>query len=303
MRLLLIVTMITTFLLGCGSSKVPEVNLSKVESQVVTKTQTTDKQPIRVAISSIVSPKETLTIYQPLLDYLEAKLNNPVVLLQRKTYKEVNELVQHDQADVAFVCSGGYVAGKYTFGMQLLAMPEVNGSATYQSFIITNAKSEANSIVDLVGRSFAFTDPMSFSGRIAPVHMLSEQRQDPAHFFGRTFFTYSHDNAIKAVDDGIADAAAVDSLIYHQAIAQNPLLGKRLKIVDKSLLVGTPPVVVNATLELSMRDKVQDALLRMSDTPEGKNALASLKYDRFVKPDEAAYNSLSSIWWAVKDKL
>ena len=42
---------------------------------------------LRVAVSSILSPKETLTVYQPLLDYLAGQLGYPVVLLQRRTYK------------------------------------------------------------------------------------------------------------------------------------------------------------------------------------------------------------------------
>jgi len=36
----------------------------------------------------------------------------------------------------------------------------------------------------------------------------------PKYFFARLFFTYSHNNAIKAVANKVADGAKVDSLVY-----------------------------------------------------------------------------------------
>jgi phosphonate transport system substrate-binding protein len=269
----------------------------------VTKNQTHEQLPLRVAVSSIVSPRETLTIYQPLLDYLEKQVGIPVVLLQRKTYKEVNDLLRDGVADMAFVCSGGYVAGRQAIPLELLAVPIVNGQTLYQSYIITHSQLEAESIIDLRGRSFAFTDPMSFSGRIAPVDLLESQGLDSAHFFGRTFFTYSHDNAIKAVVDGIADAAAVDSMILDQALQKDPGIGKRLKIIAKSIQVGNPPVVIHSNVENKRKETLRNALLTMHESERGKKALFALQYDKFSAGDEAAYLVLQTMWNQVKEKL
>lgn len=288
---------------GCSSTSVQEVRLYETVDVVDKTSNPQGQQPLRVAISSIVSPRETLLVYQPLLDYLEAKLDRPVVLLQRKTYKEVNELIQSGAADIAFVCSGGYVAGNYGYGLELLAMPQVNGRLTYQSYIIAGAKIRAESINDLQGRSFAFTDPMSFSGRIAPVYMLASRGHDTGNFFGRTFFTYSHDNAIKSVVEGIVDAAAVDSMVYDQARAQNPDLEKYLRIVDKSLRVGNPPVVVNAELDAGVKDRLSYLVLTMHEDEQGRVVLATLNYDKFNLPDDSLYWELKQIWQATKEKL
>src|SRR3990172_12631345 len=81
--------------------------------------------PLRVAIAAVISPQATLDAYGPLLDYLGARLDRPVQILQRATYAEINELVRTGQADLAFFFCGSYVEGKREFGMELLVAPAV----------------------------------------------------------------------------------------------------------------------------------------------------------------------------------
>ncbi len=287
---------------GCSSSPTKTVSLYKTDAGAVVKDKSAGKVPLRVAVSSILSPKETLTVYQPAVEYMEDKLGHPVVLLQRKTYKEVNDLLQSGGADVAFVCSGGYVAGNDNFGMELLVVPEVKGETRYRSYIIARSR-EAGSILDLRGRSFAFTDPMSYSGRIAPVHMLTSRGIDSDRFFSRTFYTFSHDNAIRAVADGIAEAAAVDSMIFDRAVEKEPELGKRVFVIDKSLQVGNPPVVVNPSIDAGLKQRLRDVLLSMNRDENGRKALKALSYDKFVTADDGDYAELKSLWRTVKEKL
>lgn len=304
-RLFWLLVILLVISAGCATQpSVKHIRLDDIDTHVTIKDhKAQERVPLRVVISSIVSPRETLTVYQPLLEYLEARMDIPVVLLQRRTYKEVNDLLREGGADIAFVCSGGYVAGVQNMPLELLAVPIVKGQALYQSYIIAGLHSDAKTITQLHGRSFAFTDPMSFSGRIAPVYMLQSQGFDSDRFFGRTFFTYSHDNAIKAVVDGIAEAAAVDSMIYDQALEKDPDLTKRLKIIDKSIKVGNPPVVVHATVDEGRKTQIRTLLLSMHENEQGKKALSALQYDKFAVAEEQAYGALVTMWQQVKEKL
>ena len=96
----------------------------------------TGKLPLRVAIASVISPKETIRIYRELLEYLGQELGRPVEILQRSTYAEVNDLIRAANVDLAFVCSQAYVQGNDEFGMELLVVPEVRSEVTYYSYII-----------------------------------------------------------------------------------------------------------------------------------------------------------------------
>ena len=177
---------------------------------------------MRLAVAAIISPQGTAESYQVLAQYLEEALDRPVELIQRRTYAEVNKLVADGQVDVAFVCTSAYVDGHERFGMELLVAPEINGETVYYSELIVPIDSEAGSIADLAGKRFAFTDPMSFSGRVHPTHLLDKLGHQPDSFFSDTFFTYSHDRAIEAVADGVADGAAVDSLVLDYALLRDP---------------------------------------------------------------------------------
>ena len=300
-KTMLLLIFLMLLLSGCGSPPEKVVRLQEQAVPAAVPVETSKVRiPFRVAVSSILSPVETLDSYEPLLKYLEVRLERPVVLLQRRTYQEVNQLLADQGVDLAFVCSGGYIAGR---GIELLALPEVKGQRTYQSYIIARAVLPVKSLSELRGYSFAFTDPLSFSGHMAPLYMLISGNANPKTYFSRTFFTFSHDNSIRSVADGIADGAAVDSMIYDRVLARRPEWAGRVRVVEKSLAVGNPPVVVPLGLDSALRQQVLEMLLSMDKDPAGKQALRRLDYDRFVMPDEALYRPLEPIWQAVRSLL
>ena len=288
-------------LAGCSTPAVKTVRLQDPDARMpLTASKSPGATPFRVAVSSILSPMETLDGYEPLLKYLQARLNRSVVLLQRRTYQEVNQLLQERGVDLAFVCSGGYTAGQ---GMELFAMPEVRGRRTYQSYIIVRSALPVGSLAALQGRSFAFTDPLSFSGHMAPQSMLIAQKIAPQSHFSRSFFTFSHDNSIRSVAEGLVDGAAVDSMIYDRILIQRPEWAGKVRVIEKSLSVGNPPVVVPHGLDVELKQQVQTILFNMHEDPAGREALRRLDYDRFIPPEPGLYEPLKSIWQAVRGLL
>lgn len=250
---------------------------------------------LRVGVAAILSPQGTVESYSELTDYLAAKLGRPVDLLQRRTYAELNDMVAASQVELAFICTNAYVVGNEQFGMELLLAPAINGESVYYSQLIVPADSEAETIADLRGRVFAFTDPMSFTGRIYPVYTLQQMGETPEHFFQRTFYTYSHDRAIEAVADGVADGAAVDSLVLDYALQRDPGLAERIRIIHTSEAFGIPPVVVPATLPPRQKAQLYDLLRTMHEDSEGRVVLDELGIDRFVEVDDAAYDGVRAI--------
>lgn len=254
-----------------------------------------DILPLRVAIAAVISPQGTAESYAPLLDYLEEKLHRPVERVQRRTYAEVNDLLRRGEVDLAFVCTSSYLIGKREFGLELLAAPQVEGETTYQAKLIVPINSTAESIEDLRGKVFAFTDPMSFTGRVYPTSLVAKIGEKPEDFFSRTFFTYSHDDAIRAVAMGLADGASVDSLVLDFALKREPELKEHLRIIHVSPPFGMPPVVVSPGIRPQLRADLQKILLEMHTDPEGQAALQALDYDRFVEVFDEDYRSAQEI--------
>lgn len=147
-------------LMGCGKTEpVKHVTLSNLEP--ISVPEQGSKETLRVALAVGLSPTQSIARYQTLAAYLSEKLNRPVDLVQEKTYKEVDDLIEEGKVDIAFVCSSSYVSGHETFGERLVAVPITNGSPYYQSVIIANTTTDVRNWSQLKGRSFAFADPQS----------------------------------------------------------------------------------------------------------------------------------------------
>ena len=251
--------------------------------------------PLRVAVAAVISPEGTVQSYSPLLNYLEDKLNRPIELVQRRTYLEVNDLIEHGEVDVAFVCTSAYVEGHDTFGLELLVVPQVDGKTTYNSVLIVPSSSKAQSMSDLRDKVFAFTDPISLSGRVYPTYMVDQLGFTPEAYFARTFFTYSHDEAIRAVANGLADGAAVDSLVFEFALVRDPTLAEKVRLIHRSPDFGIPPVVFSPFTRPQVKADLQSLFLEMSNDPNAQEALTSIGVQRFVVIEDSAYDGVREL--------
>lgn len=291
------IVLLIVFLGACAS--VPPANPSTIiylsELHPLPVRLVSEVVPLRVSVAAVISPQGTLESYQPLLDYLSQQLDRPVELVQRQTYAETNTLIEENAVDIAFVCTSAYIEGHDRFGMELLAAPQVNGTASYQSLLIVPAASSAESMSDLQGAVFAFTDPISFSGRVYPTYLVEQLGSTPDAFFARTFFTYNHDNAIRAVASGVADGAAVDSLVYDFAVQRDPELASQVRVIHRSPAFGIPPVVINPDARPQLKATLQELLLNMALDPDGRAALAALGVEEFVLLEDDTYDSVREI--------
>ena len=245
---------------------------------------------LKTAIAGVLSPTKTLEYYQELLSYMGQNLGQEVALFLKPTYAEINDLVSGQRVDMAFVCSLAYVKGNQDFGMELLVVPQMNGGTVYYSYLIVPEESSAMSLKDLRDASFAFSDPISNSGYLAPSYQLSLLDETPISFFNRYVFTYSHDNSITAVANKLVDAAAVDSLIYDQLIIDNPGLASKTKVIARWGPYGIPPVVVNPALDPQLKQQLRDFFLDLHNSDEGKRILNNLGIDKFVVAPDNIYD-------------
>lgn len=253
--------------------------------------QASDVVPLRISVAAVISPRGTAESYQALQDYLADKLERPVELVQRRTYSETNELIRTGAVDLAFVCTSAYIVGHDDFGMELLVAPQVENDVVYHSLLLVRSDSTARTMRDLESMTFAFTDPISNTGRVYPTFLVQQLGSTPGQFFSRTFFTYSHDDAIRAVANGLADAAAVDSLVYQYATERDPSLRQRVKVIHQSPSFGIPPVVVNPNIRPQLRVTLQDVLLNMVNDVSGQEALRAIGVERFTLIEDSAYDS------------
>lgn len=248
-----------------------------------------DRPAMRVAVAAMISPKETSIYYRELIDYLGAKIDRDVELIQRKTYGEVNELLAKRRIDLAFICTGPFVTEADRYGIEAIATPIVRGKPFYHAYLIVNKESEYQSLADLQGRDFAFTDPDSNTGALVPRYWLRQLDATPETFFRSFTYTYSHDNAIMAVAKNLVDGATVDGHMWEYYQQRNAFYSSKTRVIKKSEPFGSPPLVVPKALDPKMKTALQNMILSMHEDPEGKRILDQLMIDYFAPPDPAWY--------------
>lgn len=247
---------------------------------------------LRIAVAPVLSARATASLYQQLADYLATRLGRPVELVQGKTYGEINDMLKSGEITVALVCTNPYLQGQDDFGMELLAVPEIHGELVYYSLLIVGRNTESASLSDLRGASFAFSDPLSNTGRLVPAYQLALLGTNADAFFSQTIFTYSHDSSVRAVADGVVTAASVDSLVYDYLASTEPDLVARVRVIDRWGPFGINPVAVNPRLDEQTKAELRRVFLGMDTEPEGRAILANLDIDRFVVADDSMYDSV-----------
>ena len=250
---------------------------------------------LRIAVGAMISPKTTAKYYDELLILIGDRMGYRTVFTQKKTYEQVNQLVKNKQVDLAFVCAGPYVTGHKNFGMELLAVPVAHGEKVYYSYLLAGKDSKIKSLDDLGGKTFAFTDPHSNTGCLVPKYMLARKGHSPESFFGEFFFSNSHDNSIKAVAEGVADGAAVDSLIWEFANTVDPTYTSKTVIIEKSPPYGIPPIVVHPEIDPQLKERLCESFLRLHEQPQIAKLLKKLQIDRFEMGDDAMYDSVRNM--------
>lgn len=247
---------------------------------------------LRISVAAMLSPQGSLAAYSHLFELMGKRLGYEVEFVQRRTYREVNELLVAGQVDAALVCTGGFLelAHGAPSKIELLAVPVVGGVTTYHSYVLVPASSRAKSLADLAGKRFAFTDELSLTGRAYAISWLKSRGLDPATFFGSVQITRSHDRSITAVAKGLVDGVCVDSLIFEEMVKAQPELAKAVRRIDVSPPFGSPPVVASASISAEQRAALRKVLIEMSADEEGRSALAAIGFERFAPVTAAHYD-------------
>lgn len=256
---------------------------------------TSGRQTLRVAVAAMISPKETFIYYRELIDYIGAKLDHDVVLIQRKTYGEVNDLFSREHIDLAFICTGPFVTGNEKFGFEAVATPIIRGKPYYHSYLIVHQDSPFHALEDLKGHDFAFTDPDSNTGALVPRYWLKQMNVTPEIFFRTITNSYNHDNAIMAVAKKLVDGAAVDSHMWEYYQQNNAFYSGKTRVIRKSEPFGSPPLVVSNALDPNLKSALIHIVLTMHQDPEGLRILSGLMIDRFEVPRSEWYEPVKEM--------
>jgi ABC-type phosphate/phosphonate transport system substrate-binding protein len=119
-------------------------------------------------------------------------------------------------------------------------------------------------------------------------------------FFARVVEAGYHQRAIRLVDAGAVDAAAIDSQVLAIELRDHPDLAG-LRVVGSFGPSTIQPVVAASRLPGRLKDQVRELLVELGDDPTARPALDHGLIDRFTLVDAAAYDDIRAMLATIED--
>ena len=288
----------------------------------------------RVGFFGSDGAEKTLKDNEPFRRYMEEKLGIPVELFTGTSYSAVIEAMRADRVEGMLVGPFAYVLAVQEAQAEALGINMgLEADATsynpdapthYYSTIFTKKGSGIATLEDLKGKDFAFVDPASTSGHLAPKTLLIKNGINPDTDM-KTVFAGSHPSAVLAVwNDQTPAGATFENNLYtlakegqvefcgfedgKTAVKRTPEELKavydacpdgNLVIVAYSDEIPSTPFAVRSTLPASFKQAVKDALLAIKDSDELVTTIQSWYVDPSADMGldslDQYYNSLRDI--------
>ena len=229
---------------------------------------------LTLAVIPAENASGTTDRYTPLTDYLTKEIGVPVKLRVANDYAAVIEGQRAGNIQLAFYGPASFARAVMT-GVKI--EPIVNqkhdtGVSGYYSVIYVKADSPYKTIEDLKGKNLALVDPNSTSGNQAPRFFLKRAGYEVDKFFGKTVFAGSHENAVLALTQGTADAAAnlwnsEDDTMVTRMVAKGllknpdgtPMKQSDFRVVFKSDFLPEGPFAMLDSLPAELKAKLRTA--------------------------------------------
>lgn len=235
-----------------------------------------DANPIKFYFTPSSDAQEIAKSSDELMEYLERETGYFFETGIPSSYIAVVEAFGSDKVDIAIMNSFGYLLANQKYG----AVPKLRvvryGKDTYGGQIIAHRDENIESLQDLNGKTFAFTDPSSTSGYLFPLKMLKEAGVE----LQNEVFATKHDMVVTMVYQNQVAAGAT----FHSAPSadgeirdararvktQFPDVEQVVKIVALTDPIPNDPVVFRKDLPEEITTKVIAALKKFIKTAEGK---------------------------------
>ncbi|HUG31756.1 MAG TPA: PhnD/SsuA/transferrin family substrate-binding protein [Acidimicrobiia bacterium] len=244
-----------------------------------------------------------LSVYQAIADEVGAQLGVSTELVVETDY----ENCRNDVNDICFVCSLPYIhferegiSPAVPVAAPVLQGERYGGRPIYFSDVIVHADSDLFSFADLRGRSWAYNEALSQSGYgITRYHLVSLGETNG--FFSEVVEAGFHEVAIRMVQRGEIDAAAIDSQVLAIELRDDPELADSLRLIEALGPSTIQPIAVSKRFDESFRQEVLDVLTHFHLDGRMREVLDRGFVDRFTAVGSNDYDDIRAMLRASED--
>jgi phosphonate transport system substrate-binding protein len=258
--------------------------------------QAEDLKELNFGIISTESSQNLKQTWDPFLADMTKKLGIKVNAFFAPDYAGIIEGMRFDKVDVAWYGNKSAMeAVDRANGQVFVQTVAADGSPGYWSLLIAHKdNAEVNSVEDVIkyGKDLTFSngDPNSTSGFLVPgYYVFGVNKIDPKTFFKRTI-SGSHETNALAVANKQVDLATFNTEGFNRLQTTFPDKAEQLKVVWKSPLIPSDPIVWRKNLSDGDKSKIKGFFLGYGvsgpDAAKEKEVLAALQWAPFKESSD-----------------
>jgi phosphonate transport system substrate-binding protein len=222
-----------------------------------------EKKELNFGIISTESTQNLKTIWDPFLADMEKKTGFKVNAFFAPDYAGVIQAMRFGKVDLAWYGNKSAIEAVDRSGGEVFAQTvDSEGNPGYWSLLVTHKDSKLNSVEDVLNNAqdliFGNGDPNSTSGFLVPsYYVFAKNNVDPKKVFKRVINSNHQTNLLSAANKKV-DFATNNTENYRRLEETNPEAVRNIKVIWKSPLIPSDPIVWKKDLAESVKAKVYD---------------------------------------------
>ncbi|MDA0785399.1 MAG: phosphonate ABC transporter substrate-binding protein [Proteobacteria bacterium] len=243
-------------------------------------TSAEEMKELNFGIISTESSQNLRRAWEPLLEDMGEELGMKVNAFFAPDYAGIIEGMRFDKVQVAWYGNKSAMeAVDRANGEVFVQTVDVSGNPGYWSLLLAHKDSPINSLEDALdcsaGLNFGNGDPNSTSGFLVPsYYVFAQNNVDPKSCYKRVINSNHETNAL-AVANKRVDLATNNTESMSRIEANNPKAFEKIKVVWKSPLIPSDPLVWRKDLSPDMKARIKSFFLSYGRT--GDNVEEELK--------------------------
>ncbi|NWC22219.1 phosphonate ABC transporter substrate-binding protein [Pseudomonas tolaasii] len=246
---------------------------------------------INFGFMSTESSQNLKAIWQPFLDDMHKKTGLNVNATFASDYAGLIQGMRFNKVDVAWLGNKGAMEAVDRSNAEILAQTTApDGGAGYWSLLIVRKDSPINNVEDMLKNAKSLTfgngDPNSTSGYLVPgYYVFAKNNVDATTAFKRTLNSSHEVNAL-SVAKGQLDVGTFNTESWDRLEVTQPQEVAKLKVIWKSPLIPSDPLVWSKSLSDSDKAKIRDFILTYGSTDEEKAVLKNVQKGKFIASND-----------------
>lgn len=230
------------------------------------------------------TPKEIRDRFAPLAEYVGKAVGRHVKVVLVPAYDDLRAGLAKQEYDVAFV-HPAHVAMAAIKSGQYRAIAWTAGYTDYTVSLIANAGTPLKALGDIRGKTVVTPDPDSITAVMVRAmfrsgNLATTEAKPPPPTAARVIATRYQDAVPFYLDNGFAQVGATAAKSVVKAWTDKGGI-----VLTQSRAVPIKQVIASTRMSQDEQDQIRDALIGMSQSKGGREALEAVGYKGFVAPD------------------